>query len=71
MMREKIPNIICPKCGTEKPRKNFQKDSKEYKSCNECRLLAQKLIDEGFNVSFELMDNLIGEDFGVHTNKQI
>lgn len=49
--------ITCLKCGIEKLRKHFQRDSKEYKSCNECRYNGEKLINDGFKKSFELFDN--------------
>jgi len=48
--------ITCLRCKKEKPRKDFQRDSKEYKSCNDCSYGAKKLIDDLFGKSFELFD---------------
>lgn len=53
------PKIICIRCAKEKPRKEFQRGSKEYKSCNECAFATNKLIDEGFKKSFELLNEKI------------
>lgn len=52
-------DIVCTKCAQQKPRKDFQKDSKEYKSCNQCRSRSEKVIYDGFKKCVELFDGMI------------
>lgn len=49
-------NIICIKCGKKNPRKDFQRGSKEYKSCNDCAFKSVRVIDFGFKIAFELFE---------------
>jgi len=58
MEEKEKAKIRCLKCGKEKARKEFQRDSKEFKSCNECCYGLQILIESQFNLAFELF-NLI------------
>jgi hypothetical protein len=51
-----FPEVICSKCKIEKPRKEFQRDSKEYKSCNECSYRVINTIDQTFKMAFELLN---------------
>jgi len=48
--------ITCLKCANEKPRKEFQRDSQEFKSCNECCYGLQILIDNQFKIAVDLFD---------------
>jgi hypothetical protein len=48
---------VCIKCRVEKTYKNFQRDSKEFKSCNECEYGAQIKIANLFKVANQLLDS--------------
>lgn len=48
--------IICIRCKAEKLGKYFQRDSKEYKSCNECCYRARDTINDCFAKAAKLMD---------------
>lgn len=58
-MSPKDFKITCLKCGKEKPRKEFQRDSKEYRSCNNCVYGAQMRIDEAYKSAFELFNTYL------------
>ena len=49
-------NMVCRECLLEKKRKEFQRDSKIYLSCNECSARVEKLINDGFKFAFEFFN---------------
>jgi NAD-dependent SIR2 family protein deacetylase len=47
--------ITCTKCGESKEKKHFQRESKEYKSCNDCSRRGKEKIESAFVKAFELI----------------
>lgn len=48
--------LTCSVCRKQKLQKEFIREFKEYKSCNDCSFGAQRTIDDGFKKAFELFN---------------
>lgn len=55
-MTDEPKKIKCLRCKIDKTRKEYQRDSKEYKSCNDCCLGSQRMIDKCFDHAALLFD---------------
>jgi len=51
------PIMNCLKCGISKKRKEFQRESKIYRSCNDCSFNVKRLIDNSFKLAFFLFNS--------------
>ena len=58
-MIKETNKIKCLRCKIEKLRKEFQRSSKEYKSCNDCYHRSERTIYECFKEAVKLFDGEI------------
>jgi len=56
-MTDEPKKIKCLRCQIEKPKKEYQRDSKEYKTCNNCCKGAAILIENCFKDAMRLFDH--------------
>ena len=57
-----MTKIKCSKCRKEKVHREFVRNGNKYKSCNFCSIRSDKVVDDAFNMAFELFNKHVEKE---------